>query len=101
MKEKKKKKYKGTTPPCGIDCNGCPRFGKEKNGCEGADKGCKHCKTIYQCNEKKGIDYCYQCSKFPCSRFKKFSKTWEKYGQNLIENQKELKMKAKGKSEES
>lgn len=78
-------------PPCGIFCCGCPNFTREKNKCPGADKGCKtrKCKGIYVCCiEKKGLEFCYQCKSFPCSRFKKFADRWTKYGQDLIANQK-------------
>ena len=82
------KTYKGKIPPCGIDCGKCPNFLRENNRCLGAEESCRKCKTIYVCCvEKKGLEYCYQCKTFPCARFKKFSATWIKLGQNLIDNQ--------------
>jgi hypothetical protein len=39
----------------------------------------------------KRITHCFQCSDFPCTKFKRFTKRWLKYGQNFIENQKLLK----------
>ena len=87
-------KYHGEIAPCGIYCGGCPRYGC-KSGCQGADTGCRRCKGIYVCCvEKKQLRYCYECSSFPCYRFKEFAKRWEKYGQNLIDNQ--LFIKAHG-----
>ncbi|QUI22073.1 DUF3795 domain-containing protein [Vallitalea pronyensis] len=85
------KKYKGFIPPCGIYCGGCYRYKSgKKNECLGAETHCKtrKCKSIYMCCvEKKGLNYCYECNNFPCSRFKKFAESWKKYGQDLIENQ--------------
>lgn len=39
----------------------------------------------------KRITHCFQCSDFPCTKFKRFTIRWLKYGQNFIENQKLLK----------
>jgi hypothetical protein len=33
------------------------------------------------------LEFCHQCTIYPCSRFKKFADTWLKYGQNLPGNQ--------------
>ncbi len=91
---KKNSNYDGKPPPCGIYCGTCPNFTREKNRCEGAEIHCKirRCKGIYVCCvEKKGLDFCYQCSSYPCSRFRKFSETWLKYGQDLLHNQEMIK----------
>ncbi|SCY06023.1 DUF3795 domain-containing protein [Alkaliphilus peptidifermentans] len=88
------KDYNGFIPPCGIYCGECPNFLRTNNPCEGAEKHCKvrKCKGIYVCCiEKKRYNYCFQCSIFPCSRFKKFAEKWMKLGQNLISNQQNLK----------
>ena len=88
------KKYNSYIPPCGIFCGGCPVYSRGKNPCLGAKEHCENrrCKGIYVCCvENKEKDFCYECAIFPCSRFKKFAKTWEKYGQDLIKNQEELK----------
>lgn len=85
--------YNGFIPPCGIYCGTCPNFLREKNPCLGAEDHCKNrkCKGIFVCCiEKKGYDFCYQCSTFPCSRFKKFADSWLKIGQDLIHNQRQL-----------
>lgn len=86
--------YTGFIPPCGIYCGICPNYIRDKNICLGATEHCKKrkCKGIYICCiEKKGYSHCYECSSFPCSRFKKFAESWIKIGQDLIENQKQLK----------
>jgi hypothetical protein len=88
------KTYNGFIPPCAIFCGGCPVFVRKNKACLGAEDHCKKrkCKGIYVCCiEKKGLRFCYQCKTFPCSRLKKFAKSWEQYGQDLIKNQLELK----------
>jgi len=67
---------------------------REKKPCPGADKNlrrCEGCKTFHLCCMEKGIHYCYECTDFPCKRFRAFAKRWQKYGQNFIENQLLLK----------
>ena len=86
--------HKVFVPPCGIYCRTCPNFTRQNNKCEGFENGCKarKCKGIYVCCiEKKGLEFCHQCEKYPCSRFKKFADTWKKYGQNLFKNQELIK----------
>jgi len=81
-------------PPCGINCAQCPSYTRSKNPCVGFEAGCsqRKCKGIYVCCvEKKGLQYCYQCPTYPCSRFKKFAATWLKHGQDLYLNQEEIK----------
>jgi hypothetical protein len=88
------KTYNGLIPPCGIYCGRCPNYLREKNPCLGAEEHCKNrrCKGILVCcKEKKGYHYCFECKLFPCSRFKKFSESWMKLGQDLIKNQYQLK----------
>jgi hypothetical protein len=41
-----------------VDCKGC-----RKEKC----KIFKDCK-VRECHEKKGVDYCFQCSDFPCNQ---------------------------------
>ncbi len=81
-------------PPCGINCKKCPNSSRSQNPCKGLAAGCKtrKCKGIYVCCvEKQQLEFCFQCRKFPCSRFRKFSKTWLKYGQDLMLNQEQIK----------
>jgi Protein of unknown function (DUF3795) len=88
------KTYQGRVPACGVFCGGCPTYTRDKKPCTGAEiniKRCEGCKTFHLCCEERGITHCYQCDEFPCKKFKSFSKRWEKYGQNFIENQKLLK----------
>lgn len=85
------KEYRGFVPPCGVYCGGCYRYKREKNRCPGGE-GCKarQCKTIFMCTQKREIVFCHECNIFPCSRFKKFAKSWESLGHDLIKNQQEI-----------
>jgi len=88
------KEYRGRVPACGCFCGGCPTYTRDKNPCPGAEintKRCESCKTFHLCCKEKGITHCYECNEFPCQKFKSWTKRWEKYGQNFIENQKILK----------
>ena len=84
------KSYNGKIPACGVFCGGCPTYIREKNPCPGADINqakCEKCKTFHLCCADRKITHCFECKIFPCYKFKSFSKRWEKYGQNFIENQ--------------
>ncbi len=88
------KTYQGRVPACGVFCGGCPTYTRDKKPCPGATiniKRCEGCKTFHLCCTERGITHCHQCDEFPCKKFKSFSKRWEKYGQDFIENQKMLK----------
>ena len=87
-------KYEGRIPACGVFCGGCPTYTRERNPCPGAEINiarCESCKTFHLCCQDHGVNHCYDCTEFPCKKFKAFSKRWEKYGQNFIENQAMLK----------
>lgn len=82
----------GEIHPSGMDCQRCPHFIKAGGQPAKGDKICKKCRAIYVCSvEKKQHQYCLECSKFPCSKFEKFSEKWKKYDQDLIEVQQQLK----------
>lgn len=88
------KKYNGRIPACGVFCGGCPTYTRDKKPCPGADiniSRCEKCKKFHLCCKDKGINHCFECDIFPCPNFKRFSKSWLKYGQNFIDNQKLLK----------
>ncbi len=90
------KNYKGRIPACGCFCGGCPNYLRDKNPCPGAELNkakCEKCKTFHLCCQEKGITHCNECDEFPCNKFKSWTKRWEKYGQNFIENQNLLKSK--------
>lgn len=88
------KPYYGRIPACGVFCGGCPVYTREKKPCQGAELNssrCEKCKTFHLCCSEQGITHCFQCTNFPCGKFKEFTKRWLKYGQNFIENQLFLK----------
>lgn len=94
-----KKTAKKLTSPCGLPCFHCPVFlskenpmirkrmaealgiPEEKATCEGcrpqegrikvlkSDQQCK----IYGCVVEKGIEFCHECSDFPCERFQPYA----------------------------
>ena len=76
------KDYKRTYPLfslCGLNCGLCPRYqamGDSKcPGCGGEDFHLKHptCAVI-TCNKKHdNVEYCYQCSSFPCKKYERVS----------------------------
>lgn len=83
--------------PCGMNCRICLSYfgytssGKKRKmrciGCKPRDKSCaflkKYCKKL----TKKEVDYCYQCSDFPCSHLEKIDTLYqERYNMSMIEN---------------
>ena len=93
------KKNKLHIAPCGIICNICLGFQREKNTCVGCtNSGNKppHCEVcgFKTCNEKKDnpLTYCDECSKFPCRRMKNLEKRYvKKYGESPINNLQSLR----------
>ena len=62
---------------CGLNCGLCPRFHTEGSsrcpGCGGREFHLKHpaCAVI-TCNKKHdNVEFCFQCSSYPCDRYKK------------------------------
>ncbi len=84
--------------PCGLICNLCLGFQRDKNTCVGCTlSGNKpyHCTvcSIKTCIEKKGNEslLCSQCIKFPCRRIKDLDKRYtSKYGESPIQNMKRI-----------
>jgi hypothetical protein len=80
--------------PCGVICDLCLGFQREKNSCVGCNNvGSKpyHCTvcSIKLCAEKKANEnlLCYECVKFPCRRIKSLDKRYIlKYGESPIQN---------------
>jgi catechol 2,3-dioxygenase-like lactoylglutathione lyase family enzyme len=83
--------------PCGMNCRICIGYfgytmsGKKRKmkciGCKPRDKSCaflkKYCKKL----SRKEIDYCYECSDFPCKHLEKIDKGYrERYNMSMIEN---------------
>lgn len=80
--------------PCGLICDLCLGFQREKNRCPGCTAegekplSCTKC-IIVNCPEKNGdsTKLCYTCSKYPCKRLKTLDKRYKtNYGESLVEN---------------
>ena len=80
--------------PCGIICDICLGFQRDKNTCVGCNNiGNKphHCTvcSIRTCDEKEGDEklLCNDCVKFPCRQIKNLDKRYiTKYGESPIQN---------------
>lgn len=83
--------------PCGMNCRICLGYfgytssGKKRKmkciGCKPRDKSCaflkKYCKKL----TKKEINYCYECTDFPCTHLEKIDEVYrERYNMSMIEN---------------
>lgn len=91
--------------PCGLYCGSCRQYLARsegileqkglKHGCEGCrirDKNCTFVKKDCPPLRKKEIDFCYECSNFPCDNLIKLSEIYvTRYNVSLIENLKRLK----------
>jgi len=86
--------------PCGMNCNVCIAYLREKNKCNGCrttnigyNRRCiiKNCKILKKNNWK----YCNdKCKKFPCQRLKSLDKRYRtKYDFSMIKNLKIIKEK--------
>jgi hypothetical protein len=86
--------------PCGINCETCLAYLRDKNTCSGCrgdntDKRnyCTRC-AIKNCSLliEKESEFCFECSKFPCTRLKHIDKRYRtKYHVSLIENLLQIK----------
>jgi len=83
--------------PCGMNCRICLGFfgytmsGKKRKmkciGCKPTGKSCawikKSCKKLL----KNEIEYCYECSDFPCEKLQKLDNRYrERFDMSMIEN---------------
>ena len=88
--------------PCGMNCRICIGYfgytvsGKRRKmkciGCRPRDKSCaflkKYCKKL----TKKEVEYCYECSDFPCFHLEKLDTMYQKrYNMSMIENLKYIR----------
>lgn len=54
---------------CGLNCGLCPMFlNKYCPGCGGGE-GNQSCKIARCSMEHDGVEYCFQCSEYPCQRY--------------------------------
>jgi catechol 2,3-dioxygenase-like lactoylglutathione lyase family enzyme len=86
---------------CGMNCRICISYfgyttsGKKRKmkciGCKPRDKSCaflkKYCKKL----TKKELDYCYECSDFPCKYLEKLDEVYRgRYNMSMIKNLKDI-----------
>ena len=79
--------------PCGMTCAVCYVHLRDKKpclGCHGQDKSkpnhCRECK-IKDCAVSRGLDFCFECSSFPCAIIKRLDKSYrQRYQVSLIDN---------------
>lgn len=79
--------------PCGINCAACYAHLRKKRtcpGCRGPEDSqpqyCRRCK-IRDCAGSRGLDFCSECSLFPCTPVKQIDKRYRlRYHVSLIEN---------------
>jgi hypothetical protein len=86
--------------PCGLICDICLGFQREKNKCFGCtEEGniLSHAKcSILNCPEKSGepAKPCSICPKYPCKRLKNLEKRYStNYGESLVDNFQQIKEK--------
>lgn len=83
--------------PCGMNCRICIGFfgftmsGKQRKmkciGCKPSGKSCAHLKTYCKKLTNNEIEYCYQCSDFPCKQLQKLDNKYrERFAMSMIEN---------------
>lgn len=89
------KSYNGHIPVCGVFCDGCPTYTRDKKPCLEAEINKTHCdkyKTFHLCCIEIGITHCFlSIPSIPLHQIQRFRNLWLKYGQNCIENQKLIK----------
>ncbi len=80
--------------PCGVNCIVCSAYLRDKNSCAGCRasnelitrKSCRDC-LKKRCALNKRLQWCFQCSKFPCSKIKDLNKRYiNNYNVNLVQN---------------
>ncbi len=80
--------------PCGVNCIACSAYLSDKKPCAGCRasnelitrKSCRNC-TKKKCAFDKGLQWCFQCSKFPCSQIKDLNKRYtQNYNVDLMQN---------------
>ena len=91
--------------PCGMNCNVCSGYLALKNnvktkglrisyckGCRPRDKKCSFLKKRCELLLNKKVEFCYQCTKFPCEHLKHITKRYESlYHMSMVDNLKFIK----------
>jgi len=86
--------------PCGMNCNICMAYQRDKNKCPGcrlfnkaepvtiANCKIKNCATFQRSKSK----FCFECEEFPCKKLKHLDKRYRtKYNMSMIENLENIK----------
>jgi hypothetical protein len=84
--------------PCGMNCHVCYVHLKEKKPCMGCraqdasqPEHCRKCQ-IKDCAASRGVDFCFECSLFPCATIKRLDKSYrQRYQVSLIDNATRIK----------
>lgn len=86
--------------PCGMNCQLCIAYTREKNKCDGCNSDsvnkrnhCSNC-SIKNCDELKKTNsvFCFNCEKYPCRRLKQLDLRYKsKYGMSMIANLNDIK----------
>lgn len=85
---------KSLIAPCGVNCLACSAYLNSKNSCPGCRapleeqkrKSCQSC-AKKRCAFEQGLNWCFECGRFPCSRVKSLGKRYqENYDVDLIQN---------------
>ena len=79
--------------PCGMNCAVCYAHLRKKKtcpGCRGEENNqpayCRRCR-IRDCAFRRGINFCFECTSFPCNIIKQIDKRYrQRYYVSLIEN---------------
>lgn len=91
--------------PCGMNCNLCSGYLAEKHelkekgvripyckGCRPRDKQCAFLKKRCSRLQKKTIDFCFECPKFPCKNLIAIDTRYRRlFRMSLLENLREIK----------
>jgi len=99
------KMEKDLLAPCGMDCNVCSGYLALKNdlkskgvkmpyckGCRPRDKQCAFLKKKCEKLRNHQIEFCYECSDFPCKNLQHIDKRYAtRYRMSLIENLQTIK----------
>lgn len=55
---------------CGLNCGLCPLFLNKNCPSCGGGEGNQSCKIARCSMEHDGVEYCFQCSEYPCEKYK-------------------------------
>lgn len=84
----------GMIAPCGVNCLACSAHLAGKKPCPGCRapdeeitrKSCRNC-IKKRCAFERGFQWCFECSRFPCSRIKSLDQRYrQNYHVDLIRN---------------